>query len=102
MGYDRLVDRIDLEYRGPDRFTIIYEVPDRILEVSDMALWAQSTGGNITIDPTLPSLKAWLKRLAANGPGASEEHNGIKYKFVKRKFCHRISIKGTITNYLSM
>jgi hypothetical protein len=43
-----------------------------------MALWAQSISGNVTIDPTLPSLKAWLKALAANGPGPLEGHEGIK------------------------
>ncbi|KAJ6096879.1 hypothetical protein N7486_007625 [Penicillium sp. IBT 16267x] len=48
-----------------------------------MALWAQSTSGQRQINLGLPSLKTWLKNLAANGPGRAETYQGVTYKFVK-------------------
>ena len=84
-----LISQLPNEYKNKDMTTIVYTTPDKILEISTMALWAQSTVGTKEINPRLPSLSCWLKRLAANGPGPDGEYEGVKYKFVKRKFHYR-------------
>jgi len=78
-----LIAQIGDAFENEDRFTI---AADKIIQTSTMALWAQSPLGERKIDMGLPSLKAWLGRLAESGPGPAEEYQGISYKFVKRKF----------------
>lgn len=64
-----LVAQLGGEYNNEDRTTYIDITPEKILQISTMALWAQSTSGQRQINLGLPSLKTWLKNLAANGPG---------------------------------
>ncbi|KAF2477153.1 uncharacterized protein BDR25DRAFT_199445, partial [Lindgomyces ingoldianus] len=68
-----------------DRTTFVTSNPEKILQTSTMALWAQSTSGQKAVNLGLPSIKTWLKNLATSGPGPAEEYYGIRYKFVKRK-----------------
>ncbi|KAK2754664.1 hypothetical protein FQN54_006797 [Arachnomyces sp. PD_36] len=79
-----LVAQLGDEYQNEDRTTVIDAAPEKILQISTMGLWAQSTAGEKTINLGLPSLKTWLKNLAANGPGHAEEYQGVRYKFVKQ------------------
>lgn len=81
-----LIAQIGAEYNNEDRTTFIGTNPEKILQTSTMALWARSTAREMQINLGSPSLKAWLKNLAASGPGRAETYQGIIYKFVKRKF----------------
>jgi hypothetical protein len=58
-----------------------------------MALWGQSTSGQKQINLGLPSLKMWLKNLAASGPGRAETYQGVIFKLIKREFLDK-SLKG--------
>lgn len=71
-----LIAQLGGEYNNEDRTTFIYITPEKILQTSTMALWAQSTSGQRQINLGLPSLKTWLKNLAANGPGRAETNQG--------------------------
>ncbi|CAI7602812.1 unnamed protein product [Penicillium glandicola] len=76
-----LVAQIATEYVGIDRFSTVTTTPDRILQTTKMGLWAQSLSEDmLLLDMT------WLKSLAASGPGASEEYQGVRYRFAKRNF----------------
>ncbi|KAJ6003901.1 hypothetical protein N7540_013183 [Penicillium herquei] len=81
-----LVAQLGGEYNNEDRTTFIDITPEKILQTSTMALWAQSTSGQRQINLGQPSLKTRLKNLAANGPCCAETYQGVTYKFVKRKF----------------
>ncbi|KAJ5557923.1 hypothetical protein N7513_003509 [Penicillium frequentans] len=80
-----LVAQLGGEYNNEDRTTFIDITPEKILQTSTMALWAQSTSGQTQINLGLPALKSWLKNLAANGPGRAETYQGVTYKFVKQE-----------------
>lgn len=84
-----LIAQLGVEYNNEDRTTIVDVTPEKILQTSTMALWAQSTSGQRQINMGLPSLKTWLKNLAASGPGRAETYQGVTYKFVKRKLVNR-------------
>ena len=80
-----LVDEMEIEYKGRDIYTFVNTVPDKIFQTDNMGLWAQTISGETKINLGLPSIRAWLKRLAENGPGPFEEYYGVKYRFVKRE-----------------
>lgn len=81
-----LLSQIGDEYKGEDISTIIDTAPEKIFQTSTMGLWAQSTTGQKKINLGLPSLRTWLKKLAASGPGQAGEYQEVRYKFVKRKY----------------
>ena len=80
-----LLSHLSDEYKNEDISTIIDTAPEKIFQISTMGLGAQSTTGQKKINLGLPSLKTWLRNLAASGPGQAEEYQGVRYKFVKRK-----------------
>ena len=88
-----LIAQLGSEYSNEDRTTFIDVTPEKILQTSTMALWAQSTSGQRQINLGLPSLKTWLKNLAASGPGQTETYQGVRFKLVKRMFLNR-SLRG--------
>ncbi|KAJ5111694.1 hypothetical protein NUU61_001324 [Penicillium alfredii] len=73
------------EYKNEDRTTFVDTTPEKILQTSTMALWAQSTSGKKQVNLGLPSLKSWLKNLAANGSGRAETYQGVIFKFVNQE-----------------
>lgn len=85
-----LINQLGDEFKDEDKDTSITTSPQKILQISTMALWAVSTGSEKIINLGLPSIKSWLKNLAANGPGPAEEKNGVRYKFVKRKLTNML------------
>jgi hypothetical protein len=69
---------------GPETRVDIH--PDRIVEDANLnvALYAQSTTGRaIIINLMMPRLRRFLKRLAGDGVGCSDEFGGVKYRFMK-------------------
>ncbi|KAJ6105276.1 hypothetical protein N7523_010086 [Penicillium sp. IBT 18751x] len=84
-----LIAQLGNEYSNEDRTTFVDVTPEKILQTSTMALWAQSTSGQRQINLGLPSLKTWLKNLASSGPGRGETYQGVRFKFVKRKFLNK-------------
>ncbi|KAF3403101.1 hypothetical protein DPV78_004281 [Talaromyces pinophilus] len=88
-----LIAQLGSEYSNEDRTTFINVTPEKILQTSTMAIWAQSTSGQKQINLGLPSLKTWLKNLAASGPGRAETYQGVISKLIKREFLDK-SLKG--------
>ncbi|GAB1199910.1 hypothetical protein APSETT444_009269 [Aspergillus pseudonomiae] len=82
--YLELVRLIPSEFKDEDIYAFVDTNPDAICQTTKIALWAQSISGEKKLSMRLPSLSAFLKRHAENGPGSFEEHYGIRYKFVKR------------------
>lgn len=76
----------DIEYVDEDRFTFVNANPDKILQTKTMTLWAHCGAGYKKLDLQFPSLKAWLRKLAASGPGLEETYEGVTYRFVNRGF----------------
>lgn len=80
-----LIAQLGDEYINEDRSKVVDILPEKILQISTMALWAQSTSGQKQINLGLPSLKTWLKNLSTSGPGGAETYQDVRYKFVKRE-----------------
>lgn len=51
---------------------------------SIMTLWAQKLDGKNKIHMN-SNLRSFLGKLALNGPGAMEEYDGVKWKFIEHK-----------------
>lgn len=80
-----LVIQLGFVYKDKDRTTFLDNNPTKLIEISTMALWAHSLSGPIKLDLGLPSVKIWLKNIAANGPGYVGTYKDVMYKFVKRQ-----------------
>ena len=63
----------------------IRTIPHQILEHPEtkVVLYAQSLGEtDVVVNMRLPRIRAFLRALTENGLGYSDEHDGVKYKFV--------------------
>jgi hypothetical protein len=82
---NEVLDQGEREYVDEDRYTLISVTPEKIMQTAAMALWAHCKAGEKKVDMQMPSLRAWLRTLAANGPGWAETYQGVEYRFVSRK-----------------
>ncbi|KAL4913000.1 hypothetical protein BDW62DRAFT_205987 [Aspergillus aurantiobrunneus] len=80
-----VVDELERVYVGEDRFSNAYADPDKIVQTTRMAIWAQSTIVDRTVHLGLPSIRGFLRRLAASGPGPFEEFQGVRHKFARQE-----------------
>jgi hypothetical protein len=81
-----LVDEgIKLEYPNPAEETVIGEDPVKLLNWSDVSLWAQiAEGGDpVTIRMRSTLVMNFLRGLAAEGFGVKKVSRGVLYMFVK-------------------
>jgi hypothetical protein len=95
----RVVDRIALQFHGSDDSTVVDRNPDKIVEIyGAMALWAQTTSSNaVVVRMRMPALKRALERLADQGPGNTTVVNGVRWRFVPRKFLSSSTDKSLLT-----
>ncbi|KAJ5114508.1 hypothetical protein NUU61_000267 [Penicillium alfredii] len=80
----QIIAQLERDYNQEHKTTFIDIVPDKIIEISTMALWAQSISGAKKMDLGLPAPKAWLRKLAARGPAEqAETYKGVMFAFIK-------------------
>jgi len=87
---ESLVDDILPDLCGDGAYNAnIDTTPGRILEDYArlaVALYAQSLSDSVvTINLMMPGIRSFLKRLASNGVGSSEDYNGVRYRFIECK-----------------
>ena len=60
--------------------------PEPILQATYTKLYARSDSGTKRVNMMSPTLRRTLKELAQNGPGFEDTVDGVKWKFLSRKF----------------
>ncbi|KAH6887117.1 hypothetical protein B0T10DRAFT_563334 [Thelonectria olida] len=67
---------------GDSSITIINPEVEAILESSTVALVAQTRSGQpVQVNMMMPRIRAWLKRLAAQGVGYEDDYGDVRFMF---------------------
>jgi len=81
---DEFLDVTFVLHGSGDEYVLIGTTADCVLQGPSVSLFASSlTGEDILKNMRMPKVRAFLRRLAENGVGYTDEHDSIQWMMIK-------------------